>query len=183
MTLTVPRATLAAAAGFLVALTCLVAALALPRLIPARPPAPPQSVPGKLTPLVAFSQAGAAFDWRRALDRFGPLLPVPLGLAVFFGLRRVLRVRIVLDRQADSLSVGARRICALSELLRVEFDDAPRVYVMNTLDIVVPPPRRRIMLLTYDRSTDAALYEKARQIAAFAGVPLTASMGVRARRR
>lgn len=184
MTITVPRASLAAALGFFAGLILLIAGLALPYALPKPLPThatPPP--PGWLTPLVPFANADSPqpFDWRKALDRYSPLLPVPIGFLVFLVCRRVLRVRFVLDKRADALSRGGRKICALHELIRVDIDDAPRIYVMNSLDLVVPP-QRRVMLLVYDPSTDAALYRKAEMIAKFAGVPLVAKLGVRPRR-
>ena len=153
-----------------------------------KPPVPQyENLPGggrlTLSPLVEFESPESARRKQimRHLGEWKPALLVPFGFLVFFVSYRILRQRIVLDRGNNVLRRGRRSICALDQVASVELDDAPRIYVMNTLALVLAG-NRRLMLLHYDRSTDPALFRKAEAIAAFLGVPLKATMGVRPRR-
>jgi hypothetical protein len=157
---------------------------------PARKPAAQQyeDLPGggrlALSPHVEFESAESARkkEMLRSLGEWKPALLVPTGFLVFFVGNAFLRRRIVLDRGNNVLRRGKRSICALDQVLNVELDDAPRMYAMNTLALVLSGDRR-VMLLYFDRSTDAGLFRKTEAIAAFLGVPLKAKMGVRPRRR
>jgi hypothetical protein len=143
-----------------------------------------ESLPGgghiALSPLVEFESPESARK-RQIMIRlraWKPALLVPLGFAVFFVSYRMLRLRIVLDRRNNTLRRGRRSICALDQIVSVELDDAPRIYVMNTLALALAGDRH-LMLLYYDTPTDRALLRKAESIAAFLSVPLKTEMGVR----
>ncbi len=132
-----------------------------------------------LSPLVEFEspQSARKKELMRHLSEWEPALLVPFGFLVFFASYRILRLRIVLDAGNNILRRG-RRSMALNQVTCVELDAAPRIYVMNTLALVLANDRR-MMLLYFDRSTDPGLFRKAETIAAFLGVPLKSTMGAR----
>jgi hypothetical protein len=115
------------------------------------------------------------------LREWEPVWVVPLGFMVFFISYGTLRQRIVLDRNNNALQRGTRSVCALSEVVGVELDDAPRLYVMNTLALVLLGDRR-LVLLHYDAATHSGLLRKAEAFAAFLGVPLQATRAAGAQR-
>jgi hypothetical protein len=189
MTVNIPRFGLSMLLGVF-ASVLLAGYFAVAAYLPAeKPPVPRyESLPGggrlALSPLVEFEspQSARKKQIARRLGEWIPFLLVPFGFGVFFVSNKTLRSRIVLDRGQNILRRGRRPICALNEVSAVELDDAPRIYVMNTLALILAGDRR-LMLLYYDRSTDPGLLQKAEAIAAFLRVPLKATMGVRPRRR
>jgi hypothetical protein len=189
LTLHVPRFGLSMLLGVLASLLLAGSFVLVPDLPAEKPPVPRyENLPGggrlALSPLVEFEspQSARKKEILRHLGELKSALSVPFGFLVFFIGNRMLRARIVLDRGNDILRRGRRWICPLNHVTTVELDDAPRIYVMNTLALVLAGDRRMI-LLYYDRSTDRDLFRKAEAIAAFLGVPLKAKMGARPRRR
>jgi hypothetical protein len=188
MTLHVPRFGLSMLLGVLAAVLLAGYFFLVPD-VPAQKPALTryENLPGggrlALSPLAELEspQSARKKELMRRLSEWKPALLVPFGFLVFFVSYRILRLRIVLDAGNNILRRGRRSI-ALNQVRCVELDDAPRIYVMNTLALVLAGDQR-VMLLYYDRSTDPELFRKAETIAAFLGVPLKATMGARPRRR
>jgi hypothetical protein len=189
MTLRVPRFGLSMLLGVLASLLLAGYFVLVPSLPAEKPPLPRyENLPGggrlALSPVVEFEspQSARKNEIVRHLGEWKFALLVPFGFLVFFVGNRMLRSRIVLDRGNNIVRRGRRWICGINQVTTVELDDAPRIYVMNTLALVLAGDRR-LMLLYYDRSTDRGLLRKAQAIAAFLGVPLKAKMGVRPRRQ
>lgn len=138
-----------------------------------------QELPGggrlALTPLVEFDDGGKT-DWRKLAPGVLPWAGMLLGYLVFFSSYRMFRWRLVLDRRANTVQRNGRPLCALSEIVGIELDDAPRIYVMNELALILPY-KRRVSLLQFDYPVDAAFREILDLVAAYARVPIRPGPG------
>lgn len=133
---------------------------------------PSDGHPTPLTPLVPFGNRPSAAMVPLYVQFFkAPWAPVFCGIVFFNVAFPLLRFRIVLDRRANVLMRDGRVVCPLSDVVRVQIDDTPRIQVMNELALILKE-KGRFSVLLYDGSADAGLHAAAETIAQFLGVPV-----------